>query len=162
MSELGRRISKIPFRADDHIRALLTGLKYLIKPRITLDYPKEMMEIPKGYRGYIYLIDKKCTGCGMCSLICPANSIKMVQVEERKRRPRIHYGYCIFCGFCVDVCPTEALVHTTVHDIAYYTIEEQDLDQQQFTIIPVSPIKDAKRVKAVLDEEVGIRYEPAD
>ena len=35
MSELGRRFSKVPFRIDDHIRALATGLKYLGRPRIT-------------------------------------------------------------------------------------------------------------------------------
>lgn len=159
MSKLGRRFSKVPFRIDDHLRALATGLKYLGRPRITLMYPEEMMEMPKGYRGFFYLIDKKCTGCSMCALICPANAIRMVQVEEKKKRPWVHWGYCVFCNFCIDVCPTEALVATAVHDWAFYTLEEHKFDVQKFQKIPKPAFEKAKKVKPVLDEEVGIRYE---
>lgn len=148
-----------------HLKAVKTGLKYLVaKPRMTLMYPDEMIDLPDGYRGMIVLNRKKCIGCWMCARICPANAIKMHKVEGKKRNPGINYQRCIFCGFCVDICPVGALSTSKVHDIAFYRLEEQKLGPDKMTIDPGSfripkGRKEPKLVKSRLDEIRGVIHE---
>jgi len=153
-----------PFRLfADHLNAIGTGIKYLIKPqRITLKYPEESLTLPTGYRGMIRLYKDVCIGCTLCALICPADAMKMV-TESGKKFPTINYGRCVFCGFCVDVCPVDALKETRVHDAVFTNRRDlvfkpdrfdQDFDQ------PAPSQGIVKKVKAVIDEKKGIKYVP--
>lgn len=45
----------------------------------------------------------KCTGCGLCSLICPEGALSM-----EHGRPVMASQACTGCGKCVEVCPTRA------------------------------------------------------
>lgn len=154
-----------------HLKAIMTGLKYLfIEKRVTLLYPEEVEDLPRGYRGMPHYNMEKCISCAMCARICPAGAIKMVldneQTSEKKvkRHPSINYNRCIFCGFCVDICPTGALEYTQVHDYAAYKMDDLILKPERFEISPVKLIKPffkrkTKIVRLKLDEEVGLRYE---
>ncbi|HAN87304.1 MAG TPA: glycyl-radical enzyme activating protein, partial [Firmicutes bacterium] len=42
----------------------------------------------------------KCTGCGLCSLICPEGALSM-----EHGRPVMASQACTGCGKCVEVCP---------------------------------------------------------
>jgi len=48
---------------------------------------------------------KKCSGCGMCLMVCPHAVLNMnhgrVQINNRDS--------CMECGACAKNCPTEAL-----------------------------------------------------
>ncbi len=51
-------------------------------------------------------IDKSsCTGCGLCSAMCPKSCISMQQDEEGFRIPKIDASACVNCGKCLGNCP---------------------------------------------------------
>lgn len=52
---------------------------------------------------------KKCTGCGACAQICPANSIKMAYTPAGFLEPIIDES-CIECFRCQKVCPVNTPV----------------------------------------------------
>lgn len=47
----------------------------------------------------------RCTGCGDCATVCPADCIAMNGVLPWLPRP----ADCIACTACVLVCPSDAL-----------------------------------------------------
>jgi coenzyme F420-reducing hydrogenase beta subunit len=52
------------------------------------------------------LIEKeKCTGCGVCSNICPNSCIDMVSDSEGFLYPSTDLNNCINCGVCEKTCP---------------------------------------------------------
>ncbi|EHP68803.1 MAG: NADH-quinone oxidoreductase subunit NuoI [Metallosphaera yellowstonensis] len=145
-----------------HLKAVGTGVKYFVKPqRITLKYPEESLSLPTGYRGMIRLYKDVCIGCTLCAMVCPADAMKMA-TDQGKKFPTINYGRCVFCGFCVDICPVDALKETGVHDAAFSSRRElffsPDKFNQDFDQPPVELL--VKKVKAVIDEEKGIKYVP--
>jgi len=159
---LSRRNSKVSVK--EHLDAIATGLKFLVKPnRMTVYYPEEVIDLSERYRGMIKYDWNKCISCGLCAMICPADAMKMYRKKgEKKARPGINYQRCIFCGFCVDICPTNALSFTKVHDIAYEKLEEMIIPPEKFTEDWVSPAEKegAKKLKVEFDEERGLRHVP--
>lgn len=148
-----------------HVKAIATGLRYLLFPnRITVYYPEEYVEPPEGYRGLIRYYPDRCIQCGLCAMICPAGAMKMYRTaSDKKGRPGVNYQRCIFCGFCVDICPQNALEMTKVHDVAYKQPEDMIYLPEKFSEEPRSPavLGGARRLRVVIDEERGLRYEPA-
>ncbi len=47
----------------------------------------------------------KCTGCMICWLYCPENTI----LKTSNGKVAIDYEYCKGCGVCADVCPFKAI-----------------------------------------------------
>lgn len=45
-----------------------------------------------------------CTGCGLCSVICPKNCISMEGDQEGFAAPQIDMNNCIACGLCYEKC----------------------------------------------------------
>ncbi|MUM64087.1 NADH-quinone oxidoreductase subunit NuoI [Acidianus infernus] len=152
-----------PFRLfADHLQSIGTGIKYMVKPqRITLKYPEESLTLPAGYRGIIRLYKDICIGCTLCAMICPADAMKMMTYQGKKL-PTINYGRCVFCGFCVDICPVDALKETGVHDVAFSNRRDLIFDPEKFNKNFDNPPEDkvVKKVRAVIDEEKGIKYVP--
>lgn len=48
--------------------------------------------------------DKMCTGCTMCSQICPKKAISF-KIKEGFRHPVVDETRCIKCKLCIDRCP---------------------------------------------------------
>ncbi len=151
-----------------HLEAIAAAFSRMLKKPMTLMYPDVEEAYPSGYRGVVLLDYDKCIGCSLCARVCPARAIKMYRVPGDKRiRPGYDMGRCIFCGFCVDICPTDALTHAWIHDKAYYTMDEMIMDPIDWAKFSQRILKEqeerersGKRVRAVIDEEVGLRYEP--
>jgi NADH-quinone oxidoreductase subunit I len=160
-------VAKIISNFYYHIRAILTGLKYLFSPgiRITLKYPDELLLLPENYRGMLKLNNDLCISCGLCSQVCPAGalSLKLFEYEQTKqvkRHPEVDYKRCIFCGFCVDICPSKALELTRIHDAAFYVRDELYYEVDRLIAGPKIdlPCKKSKYVVSEIDEVKGLVY----
>ena len=49
-----------------------------------------------------------CSGCGVCTALCPYDALQMVSVNGG-RRAAIDTIRCKRCGLCVSTCPSEAI-----------------------------------------------------
>jgi len=90
-------------------------LNTLFSKPITVQFPREAIEIPEGYRGeQEYDIDN-CISCSLCSQICLNKAIEMVEMPEEykekypKKYPKIDLRKCCFCALCQDICPKKCL-----------------------------------------------------
>ncbi len=48
----------------------------------------------------------KCTDCGMCVPICPANAFV---IDPSNRKVIFEKDKCIACELCIKICPTHAM-----------------------------------------------------
>ncbi|MGC8491682.1 MAG: nitroreductase family protein [Syntrophobacteraceae bacterium] len=55
--------------------------------------------------GEVAFDHEKCTGCGECGRICPADSIRI----QNKKPFMTESAECIACGDCMAICPKEAI-----------------------------------------------------
>ena len=52
----------------------------------------------------IAVLERKCTGCGLCQSNCPFGAIEMVG-----GKPELNAA-CKVCGICVKNCPEKAIL----------------------------------------------------
>jgi Pyruvate/2-oxoacid:ferredoxin oxidoreductase delta subunit len=56
--------------------------------------------------GKLAINKEDCTGCGLCAVNCPFESLTF---ETTNNRLLFHYDLCTGCGICVDICPQKCL-----------------------------------------------------
>ena len=62
--------------------------------------------------------DKNCVGCGICTEVCPTNSLRLGPVVPIARGliemdlVSINEDSCVFCGLCSVACPFDSLLLT--------------------------------------------------
>ncbi|MEM0350750.1 MAG: 4Fe-4S binding protein [Archaeoglobaceae archaeon] len=141
------KISRSPIaEIRRHVEVIQEAFKQAILPdRITIEYPRERRRYPDTLRGFIVLDKSRCISCFRCAQICPANAIQMSYYENFY--PGIDYTKCIFCHFCVDSCPTGALASSTLHDMAFKSLEEMKLKATQITKVPKIIREDERTVE---------------
>lgn len=117
---------------------LLSGmfltLRYIFKPKVTINYPYEKGEISPRFRGEHALRrypngEERCIACKLCEAICPAQAIH-IEAEPREDGSRRTTRYdidmtkCIYCGLCQEACPVDAIVESSSFEFATETHEE--------------------------------------
>ena len=117
---------------------LLSGmgltLKYMFKPKVTLNYPYEKGPLSPRFRGEHALRrypngEERCIACKLCEAICPAQAIT-IEAEPREDGSRRTTRYdidmtkCIYCGFCQEACPVDAIVEGPNFEFAAESREE--------------------------------------
>jgi len=110
-------------------------LKYMFKPKYTVNYPYEKFPQSPRFRGLHALRrypngEERCIACKLCEAVCPALAIHIEsdQREDGTRRTTrydIDLVKCIFCGFCEEACPVDAVVETRI--IEYHGENRGDL-----------------------------------
>ncbi len=109
-------------------------LKYLFKPKVTLNYPYEKSPISPRFKGEHALRrypngEERCIACKLCEAVCPAQAI-LIEAEERADGSRRTTRYdidmtkCIYCGLCQEACPVDAIVEGPNFEFATETHEE--------------------------------------
>lgn len=67
-----------------------------------INYVMELLE----YKSVIQHDLEKCTGCGICVMVCPKEAIERIDNEEHVHIPKVES--CSFCGICDYMCPFNA------------------------------------------------------
>jgi len=100
---------------------LWVTLKNQFRPHITVEYPKERVELSPRFRGVPRLRyhpesgEELCIACHLCETVCPDDCIHIVSEKKPDGKGKrlvsfeINYERCCFCGLCVDPCPTKPL-----------------------------------------------------
>src|ERR1700712_1342506 len=117
---------------------LLSGmamtLRYMFKPKATLNYPFEKSPESPRFRGEHALRrypngEERCIACKLCEAICPSQCI-VIEAEPREDGSRRTTRYdidmpkCIYCGLCEEACPVDAIVEGPNFEFATETREE--------------------------------------
>ena len=142
-------------RAWDGVVGLYTGLmvtiRAMVRPKNTVKYPLEKVDISPRWHGLLALpIDPetgndKCIICFQCERVCPDRCIHIEATGRAKDRILTRFDIemdkCCYCGLCVEVCPTEAIVFVPHYEASTYNRSNllYDLDDLR-RAVPKEPI----------------------
>jgi NADH-quinone oxidoreductase subunit I len=148
-----------PVPETSYVKATLQGmartLKYMLEPKVTIEYPEQRWELSPRWRGTHRMLTKedgkaRCVACGLCPSVCPSNCIKLIPGEDENgnRYPlvfEIDEFRCIFCGYCQEVCPEDAIHVGQHYENSEYSREGHvyDLERLMAQTHPVSTLWDA-------------------
>ena len=116
------------------LQGLAMTLRYMFKPKVTLNYPYEKGPLSPRFRGEHALRrypngEERCIACKLCEAVCPPQAIT-IEAEPRADGSRRTTRYdidmvkCIYCGFCEEACPVDAIVEGPNYEFARETREE--------------------------------------
>jgi NADH-quinone oxidoreductase subunit I len=116
------------------VSGMALTLKYMFKPKVTLNYPWEKGPLSPRFRGEHALRrypngEERCIACKLCEAICPAQAITIeaeprTDGSRRTTRYDIDMTKCIYCGFCEEACPVDAIVEGPNFEFATETHDE--------------------------------------
>ena len=116
------------------ISGMWLTLRYLFRPKVTLNYPFEKGPLSPRFKGELALRrypngEERCIACKLCEAACPALAIT-IEAEERvdgsRRATRfdVDMTKCIYVGYCEEACPVDAIVMGPNFEFATETREE--------------------------------------
>jgi NADH-quinone oxidoreductase subunit I len=124
-------------------KSLLIGLgvtfKAMTQPVVTVQYPREKLDVTPNIRGHIELIPRidpetgakhDCRVCGMCAKNCPCQCITLVGEKREGVKGKVLTSFlvdftkCSLCGLCVETCSRSALGFSNEYELAGFTREE--------------------------------------
>jgi len=129
------------FLLTELVAGLAITLRYMFRPKVTLNYPYEKGFLSPRFRGEHALRrypngEERCISCKLCEAICPAQAITIegdVRDDGSRRTTRydIDMTKCIYCGFCEEACPVDAIVEGPNFEFATETREEMMYDKNK-------------------------------
>ena len=127
------KLARAPFLLEI-LSGLWITLRYMFKPKVTINYPYEKGALSPRFRGEHALRryangEERCIACKLCEAVCPAQAIT-IEAETREDGSRRTTRYdldmtkCIYCGLCEEACPVDAIVEGPNFEFATETHEE--------------------------------------
>lgn len=125
----------------ESVKSSLVGMSvtfgHLFTKSVTLQYPKEKMEMPELARLKLDYDWEDCTGCNKCVRACPVDCIIIETVKATKgddvgktkndtqkklwvTKYVIDYSECMYCGLCTYPCPEECIYMTPEYEYSEY------------------------------------------
>jgi len=125
----------------EFVSAFTLAMRFLFRPKVTLNYPFEKGPLSPRFRGEHALRryasgEERCIACKLCEAICPAQAI-VIEAEPRPDGSRRTTRYdidmvkCIYCGLCQEACPVDAIVEGPNYEFATETREELYYDKEK-------------------------------
>ncbi len=121
-------------------KSLLVGLgvtfKALITPVVTVQYPRERIEISPNMRGHIDLVKdpetgkNRCIVCGLCAKNCPCGCISVKGEKQEGVKGKVlttfalDFSMCSLCGLCVESCKPSAIEFSDEYEIAGFSRDD--------------------------------------
>jgi NADH-quinone oxidoreductase subunit I len=129
----------------EFLQGLWLTLKYMFKPKYTVNYPFEKFPQSVRFRGLHALRrypngEERCIACKLCEAVCPALAIT-IDAEPREDGSRRTTRYdidlfkCIYCGFCEESCPVDSIVETHIHEYHFENRGENIVNKAQLLAI---------------------------
>ena len=122
------------FLLTELLAGMWLTLKYMFKPKVTINYPYEKGPLSPRFRGEHALRrypngEERCIACKLCEAICPAQAITIeaeprADGSRRTTRYDIDMTKCIYCGLCEEAGPVDAIVEGPNVEFATETREE--------------------------------------
>jgi len=125
----------------DMVAAVGLSMKYMLRPKATVNYPFERNPQSPRFRGEHALRrypsgEERCIACKLCEAVCPAQAIT-IEAEPRSDGSRRTTRYdidmvkCIYCGLCQEACPVDAIVEGPNSEFSTETREELLFDKER-------------------------------
>lgn len=151
------------FALLDVLSGMMLTLKYMFKPKVTLNYPHEKAPVSTRFRGEHALRrypngEERCIACKLCEAVCPAQAITIdaePRADDGSRRTTrydIDMTKCIYCGLCEESCPVDSIVEGQNYEYSTYTREELFYNKEKL-------LNNGERWEPLLAENV-LREEP--
>lgn len=112
----------------------------------------------------------KCTGCGVCKAVCPADCISMQKDKEGFLYPLIDESKCINCGKCDRLCHAQHIFSSESEDPKVYIGYNKNEKERLLSSSGGAFIEFARHVTdsggtvygAAVDDSIQIRHMRAD
>ena len=125
----------------DFWQGFALSMKYMIRPKATINYPFERNPQSPRFRGEHALRrypngEERCIACKLCEAICPSSCITIESEprddgSRRTTRYDIDMTRCIYCGLCQEACPVDAIVEGPNLEFSTETREELYFDKER-------------------------------